>query len=69
MDTDGNGVLDFGSDVLNSARATLLTAGTGPGQFGKDGDFDLNGNSAVSGDFGADTLTVAKMAFKISVCK
>jgi len=64
-DTDGNGVLDFGSDALNSARATLLS----PTAFGKDGDFDLNGNNVIDGDFGADTLTVAKMAFKILVCK
>ena len=67
--TDGNGTVDFGGDGLNSARATLLPAGTGPGQFGKTMDFDLNGNSVVAGDFGADTITVVKMAFKISVCQ
>jgi hypothetical protein len=65
VDTDGNGTVDFGGDALNSARATLLSAA----QFGKDGDFDLNGNNVLGGDFGADTLTVAKMAFGISVCK
>jgi len=67
--TDGNSTVDFGGDGLNSARATLLPAGTGAGKFGKDGDFDLNGNNVLAGDFGADTLTVVKMAFKISVCK
>jgi hypothetical protein len=68
-DTDGNGLVDFGGDAINSARATLLPAGVGAGKFGKDGDFDLNGNNVLAGDFGADTLTVAKIAFKISVCK
>jgi len=65
VDTDGNGIVDFGGDALNSARATLLS----PAAFGKDGDFDLNGNNVIMGDFGADTLTVARMAFKILVCK
>jgi hypothetical protein len=69
VDTDGNGIVDFGRDALNSARASLLPAGTGPGQFGKDGDFDLNGNNVIMGDFGADTLTTARMAFKIVSCK
>ena len=69
VDTDGNGIVDFGGDALNSARAALLPAGVGPGKFGKDGDFDLNGNDVVAGDFGADTLTVAKMAFGILPCK
>jgi hypothetical protein len=65
VDTDGNGTVDFGGDALNSARATLLSAA----QFGKDGDFDLNGNNVLGGDFGADTLTVARMAFGIWVCQ
>jgi len=65
VDTDGNGIVDYGGDALNSARATLLPAAS----FGKDGDFDLNGNNVLMGDFGADTLTVARMAFKILVCK
>jgi hypothetical protein len=69
VDTDGNGVVDFGGDALNSARATLLAAGVGPGKFGRDGDFDLNGNNVLGGDFGSDTITTAKMAFKILVCK
>jgi hypothetical protein len=69
VDTDGNGIIDFGGDAINSARATLLPAGTGPGKFGKDGDFDLNGNNVLAGDYGADTITTAKMAFKILVCK
>jgi alpha-tubulin suppressor-like RCC1 family protein len=71
VDTNGNGIIlgDFGADALNSARATLLPAGTGPGQFGKDGDFDLNGNNVIAGDFGADTLTVAKMTLGILPCK
>jgi hypothetical protein len=67
VDTDGNGVLDFGADALNSARATLLPAGVGPGKFGKDGDFDLDGNGII--DFGADTLTVARFALGVKVCK
>jgi hypothetical protein len=68
VDTDGNGVVDFGGDALNSARATLLPAGIGPGKFGKDGDFDLNGNNVVSGDFGADTLETARFTLGIKVC-
>jgi len=67
--TDGNTLVDFGGDGLNSARATLLPAGLGPGKFGKDGDFDLNGNNVIMGDFGKDTLTVVKIAFKILPCK
>jgi hypothetical protein len=62
VDTDGNGVLDFGSDALNSARATLLS----PAAFGKDGDFDLDGNGII--DFGGDTLTTAKMSLGILPC-
>ena len=69
VDTDGNGIIDFGGDALNSARATLLPAGIGPGKFGKDGDFDLNGNNVLAGDYGADTLTVAKMTLGILPCK
>jgi hypothetical protein len=69
VDTDGNGLVDYGGDAINSARATLLPAGIGPGKFGKDGDFDLNGNNQLSGDFGTDTITTAKMAFKILPCK
>jgi hypothetical protein len=65
VDYDGNGIVDFGGDAINSAKATLLTAGTGTGKFGKDGDFDLNGNNTLNGDFGSDTITVAKIAFKI----
>jgi hypothetical protein len=67
VDTNGNGIIlgDFGSDGLNSARATLLSAAA----FGKDGDFDLNGNGVVLGDFGADTLTTAKMTLGILTCK
>ena len=34
----------------------------GAGKFGKDGDFDLNGNGVLSGDYGKDTLTTAKMS-------
>jgi hypothetical protein len=67
VDTDGNGVLDFGSDALNSARAALLPAGIGPGTFGKTMDFDLDGNGII--DFGADTLTVARMSLGIWTCK
>jgi hypothetical protein len=69
VDTDGNGLVDYGGDALNSARAMLLPAGTGAGKFGKDGDFDLNGNNILRGDFGSDTITTAKMAFKILPCK
>jgi hypothetical protein len=70
VDTNGNGIIlgDFGSDALNSARATLLPAGVGPGQFGKDGDFDLNGNNVIAGDFGTDTLTTARMTLGILPC-
>jgi hypothetical protein len=68
-DTDGNGLCGFGDDALNSARATLLPAGTGTGKFGKDGDFDLNGNNLLSGDFGNDTIRTAQYAFKILACK
>jgi hypothetical protein len=71
VDTNGNGIIlgDFGSDGLNSARATLLPAGVGAGKFGKDGDFDLNGNMVVEGDFGADTLTTARMTLGILPCQ
>jgi hypothetical protein len=65
VDTDGNGIVDFGADALNSARATLLS----PAAFGKDGAFDLNGNNVVAGDFGADTLETTRFALKIKVCK
>jgi len=65
VDTNGNGIIDFGSDALNSARATLLS----PAAFGKDGDFDLNGNNVIMGDFGADTLTTAKMSLGLLTCK
>ena len=65
VDTDGNGIVDFGGDALNSARATLLPAAA----FGKDGDFDLNGNNVVAGDYGADTLAVVRFALGIKVCK
>ncbi|MCJ7491579.1 MAG: thrombospondin type 3 repeat-containing protein, partial [Dehalococcoidia bacterium] len=63
VDTDGNGVLDFGADALNSARASLLSSAA----FGKDGDFDLDGNNVI--DFGADTLTVARMSLGIWTCQ
>jgi hypothetical protein len=69
VDTDGNGIIDFGGDAINSARATLLPAGIGPGKFGKDGDFDLNGNNVVAGDYGTDTLETAKFALGLKVCK
>jgi parallel beta-helix repeat protein len=67
LDTNGDGNFGFGDDVLNMARAALLPAGTGPGQFGRDGDFDLNGNGSIG--FGDDVLTAARMAFKILTCK
>ncbi len=69
VDTDGNGIVDFGGDALNSARATLLPAGVGVvGKFGKDGDFDLNGNNVIVGDFGNDTLTTAKISLHLLPC-
>jgi hypothetical protein len=63
LDTNGNGIFDYGGDVLNMARAALLPAGVGPGKFGRDGDFDLNGNGSIG--FGDDVLTAARMAFKV----
>jgi hypothetical protein len=39
------------------------------GKFGKDGDFDLNGNNVIVGDFGKDTLNTAKIALHLSTCK
>jgi hypothetical protein len=69
VDTNGDGLLDFGIDALNSARATLLPPGTDPGQFGKDGDFDLNGNNVILGDFGLDTLETARFALGIKTCQ
>ena len=70
-DNDGNGLVDFGGDAINNAKSTLLPAGTGAGKFGRDGVFDINGNNVPGGDFGGDSITVAKMAFKIpgSPCK
>ena len=67
VDTDGNGIVDFGTDALNSARAALVPAGVGAGKFGKDGDFDLDGNGVI--DFGGDTLTVARFALGVWTCK
>jgi hypothetical protein len=64
LDSNGNGTFDFGGDVLNMARAALLPAGTGAGQFGRDGIFDLNGNGSIG--FGDDVLTAARMAFKVA---
>jgi len=64
LDSNGNGTFDFGGDVLNMARAALLPAGTGAGQFGRDGVFDLNGNNGIG--FGDDVLTAARMAFKVT---
>jgi hypothetical protein len=71
VDTNGNGIIlgDFSADALNSARAAVLPAGTGPGHFGKTMDFDLNGNGLILGDFGADTLTTAKMTLGLLTCK
>jgi hypothetical protein len=68
-DTNGDGIVDFGKDALNSARANLLPAGIVAGKFGRDGDFDLNGNNVVGADFGTDTLTVARMSFGYLTCK
>ena len=70
-DNDGNGLVDFGGDAINNAKSTLLPAGIVAGKFGRDGDFDINGNNVLGGDFGGDSITVAKMAFKIpgSPCK
>jgi hypothetical protein len=71
VDTNGNGIIlgDFSADALNSARAAVLPAGTGPGDFGKTMDFDLNGNGLILGDFGADTLTTAKMTLGLLTCQ
>jgi hypothetical protein len=71
VDTNGNGIIlgDFSADALNSARATLLPAGVGPGRFGKTMDFDLNGNGIVAGDFGVDTLETDRFTLGILPCQ
>jgi len=70
-DVDGSGTVAFGGDVLAYAEAALLPAGLGPpaqpGTFGKDGDFDINGDGIV--DFVSDAIPVAKIAFGINPCK
>jgi streptogramin lyase len=64
-DVDGNGVVNYGGDAIDVAKAALLPC---PGStcFGKDGDFDIDGNSVV--DF-ADALQVAKFALISGLCK
>jgi len=62
-DVNGDGLVDFGVDIISSAKATLLLRAS----FGKTMDFDLNGNGIV--DFGGDTLTVAKMTLGLLPCK
>jgi hypothetical protein len=66
-DVDGNGVLDFVSDVISYAKAALLPAGCGAGQYGKDGDFDLNKDGVV--DFVGDAIQEAKFALITGLCK
>jgi hypothetical protein len=70
-DVNGDGIVDFVSDVLRYAKAALLPAGLGPptqpGTFGRDGDFDLNGVGGI--EYGDDVLTAARMAFGILPCQ
>jgi len=64
MDVNGDGVANCRDSVL-VFKAALLPAGTGPGQFGRDGVFDLNGDGSIS--YGDDAITVARRAGWCSV--
>jgi hypothetical protein len=51
------------ADTIYYAKAALLPLAL----FGKDGDFDLNGDGVI--DFGADVLQEAKFALFPGICK
>ena len=56
-DVDGDILVDFVSDVIRYAKATLLTS---PPPWGKDGDFDIDGNSILT--FTGDVIQETKFA-------
>jgi len=61
-DVNGNGVVDFVEDTMYYARAALRPTT----QFGKDGDFDIDGNRLV--EF-ADALIEARFALGVWTCR
>jgi hypothetical protein len=65
-DTNGDGAVLFPTDGLNAVKASLLPAGTGAGQFGKDGAFDFNGDDALL--FPTDGLNGVKAALLPAFC-
>jgi hypothetical protein len=62
-DVDGNGVVNFVGDLMDSARAILLP----PAKFGRDGDFDIDGNNVLS--LAGDLMTEARFAFVEGTCR
>jgi hypothetical protein len=56
----------FPTDGLNAIKASTLPAGTGPNQFGKDGDFDFDGNDAIL--YPSDGLNGVKAALDPAFC-
>ena len=62
-DVDGNGVVNFVGDLMDSARAILLP----PTKFGRDGDFDIDGNNVLS--LTGDLMTEARFAFVEGTCR
>ena len=61
VDTDGNGAAALG-DVVNAAKAALLADAA----FGKDGDFDINGDNQVNLN---DVTQIAKFGLITGSCK
>jgi hypothetical protein len=62
-DVDGNDLVNFTGDVIDYAKAALLT----PAAFGQDGDFDIDGNMVVN--FTGDVIQEAEFAFTTGLCK
>jgi len=62
-DVDGNGVVNFPGDVIDYAKAILLSTAA----FGHDGDFDIDGNNVLN--FPGDVIWEAKFGLLPGVCK
>jgi hypothetical protein len=65
-DTNGDGVVLFPTDGVNAVKASLLAAGAGAGQFGRDGVFDVDGNNVIL--FPSDGLSGVKAALVAGFC-